>query len=166
MSMPCLLQLCPLSPSLEARLQILFEVCPFHAHRGPDGWLAQHGRDVVAIATGGHIGASDALIGSLPRLGIIAINGVGHDKVNLELAHGLGLSGKRYDETDRSRGAGDRSRQRNRASSSLTCHANRHSVAVIRFPQAGKGSHTGWRWFTFGWGSNDTRRKNAVKRGN
>jgi lactate dehydrogenase-like 2-hydroxyacid dehydrogenase len=91
MSKPVLLQLCPFSPSLEAALAELFEVCRFFALDDADGWLSAHGGAVRAIATGGHIGAANALIERLPALGIIAINGVGFDKVDLDLARQRGI---------------------------------------------------------------------------
>jgi lactate dehydrogenase-like 2-hydroxyacid dehydrogenase len=91
MSKPVLLQLCPFSPALEAALTELFEVCRLFSLGDADGWLEAHGGDVRAIATGGHIGASNALVERLPALGIIAINGVGFDKVDLDLARSRGI---------------------------------------------------------------------------
>lgn len=91
MTKPGLIQLCPLSPLLEVGLHDAFDVCALYAEADPDGWLALHGADVVAIATGGHIGAPNALIDKLPHLGIIAINGVGYDKVDLVLARQRGV---------------------------------------------------------------------------
>jgi lactate dehydrogenase-like 2-hydroxyacid dehydrogenase len=41
--------------------------------------------------TGGHIGISNDLMSRLPRLDIVAINGVGYDKVDLDYARGRGI---------------------------------------------------------------------------
>ena len=43
-----------------------------------------------AVVTGGHIGCSNELMAALPQLGIIAINGVGVDKVDLAQARTFG----------------------------------------------------------------------------
>lgn len=91
MTKPSLLQLCPLSPALEADLAASFDVCPLFARDDAEAWLAAHGGDVRAIATGGHIGAPSELIAQLPQLGIISINGVGFDKVDLDLARARGI---------------------------------------------------------------------------
>jgi lactate dehydrogenase-like 2-hydroxyacid dehydrogenase len=91
MDQPVLLQLCPFSSSLETDLAASFEVCRFFELDEPDAWLSSHGPAVVAIATGGHIGAPNALIDRLPALGIIAVNGVGVDKVDLDLARQRGI---------------------------------------------------------------------------
>ena len=44
-----------------------------------------------AVVTGGHIGCPNELMAALPALGIIAINGVGVDKVDLSLARARGV---------------------------------------------------------------------------
>jgi lactate dehydrogenase-like 2-hydroxyacid dehydrogenase len=46
---------------------------------------------VEAVITGGHLGCSNALIDALPALGIVAINGVGVDKVDLVHARDRGV---------------------------------------------------------------------------
>jgi lactate dehydrogenase-like 2-hydroxyacid dehydrogenase len=46
---------------------------------------------IRAVATGGGTGLSNEWIGKLPRLGVIAINGVGTDKVDLEFARCRGI---------------------------------------------------------------------------
>ncbi|HUO21744.1 MAG TPA: 2-hydroxyacid dehydrogenase [Caulobacteraceae bacterium] len=91
MTKPVLLQLCPFSPALEQELNQTFEVCRLFELTDSDGWLKDHGATVQAIATGGHIGAPNALIERLPGLGIVAINGVGFDKVDLDLARSRGI---------------------------------------------------------------------------
>lgn len=87
------LQLCPFSPSLEAGLAERFDVVRwFDLDDGARAaWLAERASEVRAVATGGHLGCGNELIALLPRLGIIAINGVGFDKVDLEFARAHGV---------------------------------------------------------------------------
>lgn len=88
------LQLCPLSEYLEAQL----------AERGPvvrwfeldeaaqRAWLATQADSVNVVVTGGHLGCTNDLIDALPSLGLIAINGVGFDKVDVPYARGRGVA--------------------------------------------------------------------------
>jgi lactate dehydrogenase-like 2-hydroxyacid dehydrogenase len=87
------LQLCPFSSYLEAGLAARFEVIRWYTlnESQREGWLQQHAATVRAVITGGHIGCSTALMQALPALGIIAINGVGVDKVDLEYAARRGV---------------------------------------------------------------------------
>jgi lactate dehydrogenase-like 2-hydroxyacid dehydrogenase len=93
MTKPSLLQLCPFSPVLEEQLRETFDVCRLFelGDADADAWLNAHGAAVRAIATGGHLGAPAALVERLPALGIIAINGVGFDKVDLDVARRRGI---------------------------------------------------------------------------
>lgn len=83
---PRLLQMFPLSTQLEAGLAAHFEVHRLFADPDADAWIDAHGGEVVAVATGGHIGISTPLMERLPALGIVAVNGVGVDKIDLEVA--------------------------------------------------------------------------------
>ncbi len=91
--MPAALQLCPLSPFLEQGLRDRFEVIRWFEldDAARDAVLAAGAEEIVAVVTGGHIGCPDPLMQALPSLGVIAINGVGYDKVDLELARRRGL---------------------------------------------------------------------------
>ena len=91
MSRPVLLQLCPLSGELEARISELFAVHRYFALGAPDTWLAEHASAVIAVATGGNVGISNALLQQLPNLRVVAINGVGFDKVDLTEARRRGV---------------------------------------------------------------------------
>ena len=80
------LQLCPLLPTLEAALAERFQV-----HRWfdtADAGLSRNslGGRIRAVVTGGHIGLPTDLAAMLPALEIVAINGVGFDKVDLSEA--------------------------------------------------------------------------------
>ena len=82
------LQLCPFSPRLEAGLQERYEVIRWFelSEAEQSTWLAARAPAVQAVVTGGHVGCSNALLVALPSLGIIAIHGVGVDKVDLPFA--------------------------------------------------------------------------------
>jgi lactate dehydrogenase-like 2-hydroxyacid dehydrogenase len=82
------LQLCPFSPYLETGLAQRFDVVRWFAldATAQSAWLQQRAESVRAVVTGGHIGCSNALLEALPALGIIAINGVGIDKVDQSVA--------------------------------------------------------------------------------
>ena len=54
-------------------------------------WLDRNAERVAAVVTNGHIGCPGSLIGALPNLAIIAIHGVGFDKVDLAAARSSGV---------------------------------------------------------------------------
>ena len=87
------LQLCPFSPALEAALRERFRVVRWFEldEAAQHAWLAGNAASVRAVVTGGHIGCPSALMLALPSLGIVAINGVGFDKVDLALARSRGV---------------------------------------------------------------------------
>ncbi|HTV77337.1 MAG TPA: 2-hydroxyacid dehydrogenase [Steroidobacteraceae bacterium] len=85
---PTVLQLCPFSAYLESGLNSRFSVVRWFEMAPPaqTAWLAGHAGEVRGVATGGHVGCSNELMRALPELALIAINGVGVDKVDLQLA--------------------------------------------------------------------------------
>lgn len=83
MSVPVLLR-CPLMPEIQARLEADYQVHPVFDMADPG--LDAIAADIRAVVTGGHLGAPADVIGRLPNLEMIAINGVGFDKVDLDLA--------------------------------------------------------------------------------
>lgn len=89
---PGLLQLCPLPPSLEAALQARFTVTRWSEVPDADSWLAARAGEIQAIATSGHAGVPTPLLSGLPALEIIAIHGVGYDRIDLELARSRGVA--------------------------------------------------------------------------
>ena len=87
--MPTVLQLASLRPEIQAELDARYTV--HTASKLPEGWLDAHGGEIDGIVTGGHNGLSTALLTGLPNLKIVAINGVGYDKVDLDAAKGRGV---------------------------------------------------------------------------
>ena len=87
------LQLCPFSAYLEAALDARFEVIRWFRLNDAErsAWLQERAATVRAVVTGGHVGCSNELMSALPALGVIAINGVGVDKVDLPLARSRGV---------------------------------------------------------------------------
>ena len=87
------LQLCPFSAYLEAGLAARFDVVRWFEldDAAKAAWLGAHAPAVRAVVTGGHVGCSNTLMSALPALGLIAINGVGVDKVDLALARSRGV---------------------------------------------------------------------------
>lgn len=89
MTRPIILQLSPMSADLETALEARGE----RVRVDPDaGWLAANADDVRIIVTGGQTGAPRDLIEALPNLGLIAINGVGYDKVDIVHAGARGVT--------------------------------------------------------------------------
>ncbi len=87
--MPTLLLLAALRPEIQAELDARYTV---HHHAAlPEGWLDQHAAEIDAVVTGGHNGIPSALLTGLPNLKLVAINGVGYDKVDLEAARSRGV---------------------------------------------------------------------------
>jgi lactate dehydrogenase-like 2-hydroxyacid dehydrogenase len=87
------LQLCPFSAYLEATLAQRFQVIRWFELSDAERtrWLDEHASSVRAVITGGHVGCSNELMAALPALAIIAINGVGVDKVDLPFARNRGV---------------------------------------------------------------------------
>jgi lactate dehydrogenase-like 2-hydroxyacid dehydrogenase len=87
------IQLCPISDYLETCLAARFEVIRWFDLSEAErvAFLAERAAAVRAVITGGHVGCSNELLKVLPSLGIVAINGVGTDKVDLEFARTRGV---------------------------------------------------------------------------
>jgi lactate dehydrogenase-like 2-hydroxyacid dehydrogenase len=90
---PVILQLCRFSDYLEEGLRARFEVLRWFEFdaEAQRAWLADHAARVRGVATGGHVGCPSELMQALPQLQVIAINGVGVDKVDLALAARRGV---------------------------------------------------------------------------
>ncbi|MDS7595699.1 2-hydroxyacid dehydrogenase [Agrobacterium tumefaciens] len=86
-----ILQLCPLIPALEQELAERFTVHRYFEAADKAAFLAEKGSSVRGIVTGGHIGLPADIGAGLPNLEIVAINGVGFDKVDLAEAKKRGF---------------------------------------------------------------------------
>jgi lactate dehydrogenase-like 2-hydroxyacid dehydrogenase len=86
-----ILQYSPFAPFMENGLRDRFQVHRWFEVQNRDEWLKEHGPAVRGIVTGGNLGVPNPMIERLPALGIIAISGVGFDKVDLELAKRRGI---------------------------------------------------------------------------
>ncbi|WP_321927479.1 2-hydroxyacid dehydrogenase [Paraburkholderia guartelaensis] len=93
MNKPLALQLCPFSDFLENELSNRFEIVHWFSlsPAQQQAWLSERAQSVRAVVTGGHIGFTNELMDQLPSLGVIAINGVGFDKVDLPHARERGV---------------------------------------------------------------------------
>jgi hydroxypyruvate reductase len=89
--MPTLLQISAIHPQAQARLDASYTVIRAELHAVDDAWLADNAAKVDGVVTGGHLGVPPALMTALPKLKVIGINGVGYDKVDLELARCRGI---------------------------------------------------------------------------
>lgn len=86
-----LLQMYPLTPHMEAELQKRFRVHRWYEISDKQAFLEAESPAIKAIVTGGHIGVPHDLAAALPALEIVAINGVGFDKVDLAQARERGF---------------------------------------------------------------------------
>lgn len=89
---PDVLQLKPLSQQLEAGLDQAYAVHRPYRAADPDDLVAQVGSRVRAVVTGGDLGVPEALWNRLPALEIVAVHGVGLDRVDLDLAAARGVA--------------------------------------------------------------------------
>ena len=83
---PHVLLIEPMLPEVEAQLDAAYCVHRLFAAHDRAALIAAIGSSVRAVVTGGGHGASNDLVDALPRLEIIAINGIGTDAVDLERA--------------------------------------------------------------------------------
>lgn len=91
---PTAVQLCRFSDYLEDALKERLTLFPWFEENDESraAFLDGAGKDCRLVVTGGHIGCPNDLIGSLPALELIAINGVGFDKVDVPLASARGVT--------------------------------------------------------------------------
>ena len=89
--MTTILQLCPIYPAAQARLDAGYDVIAATLEVIDAAWLAEHAATIEGVVTGGHLGVPAALMTALPQLKVIGINGVGYDKVDLDLARSRGV---------------------------------------------------------------------------
>jgi hydroxypyruvate reductase len=88
---PEILLLAPMMQPSMIALEREFVVHRFWQAPDPDLLLAAAGSNIRALATNGALGAKTSLIAALPKLEIIASNGVGVDAIDLSLAKNRGI---------------------------------------------------------------------------
>lgn len=89
---PNILQLNPiLVPAINEKLNQLYTVHRLFEQQDKDAYIAQNGSLIRGVITGGHTGISNELIGALPALQVVAVNGVGTDAVDLQFARSRNL---------------------------------------------------------------------------
>ena len=86
--MPTVLQIAALRPDAQASLDDAYTVHRMIGHGAPP---PSDPAAIDAVVTGGHNGIPSDLLAGLPNLKIVAINGVGYDKVDLEAAKRRGI---------------------------------------------------------------------------
>ncbi|MEM7695948.1 MAG: 2-hydroxyacid dehydrogenase [Pseudomonadota bacterium] len=91
MAKPTVLQIGPYPEWDQGPLDAAFAVKRLFEADDRDGFIAEHGPAVRAIATRGELGANAAIIAACPNLEIISVYGVGTDAVDLEAAKGRGI---------------------------------------------------------------------------
>ncbi|PVM89979.1 dihydrofolate reductase [Caulobacter radicis] len=89
---PDVLQLKALSPQLEAGLEAAYTVHRPYRAADPDALIGEVAGKVRAVVTGGDLGVPAELWDRLPALEIVAVHGVGLDKVDLDLAAARGIT--------------------------------------------------------------------------
>ncbi|CAH2603558.1 2-ketogluconate reductase [Rhodovastum atsumiense] len=88
---PDLLLIEPMMASIEARLDEAFQVHRLYQAQDKAGFVAAIAPVIRAVVTGGGSGISRETVDLLPQLGIIAINGIGTDAVDLDHARSRGI---------------------------------------------------------------------------
>ncbi|NUB28743.1 2-hydroxyacid dehydrogenase [Azospirillum brasilense] len=81
----------PMMPDIETALDAGYTVHRLAGAPDRDRLVAEVGPRVRAVVTGGGTGVSNAIMDACPSLGIVAINGVGTDAVDLKHAAGRGV---------------------------------------------------------------------------
>ncbi|PWC76309.1 2-hydroxyacid dehydrogenase [Azospirillum sp. TSH64] len=81
----------PMMPAIEQALDAAYTVHRLSAAPDRDRLIAEVAGRVRAVVTGGGTGVKNAVVDALPHLGIVAINGVGTDAVDLEHCRGRGV---------------------------------------------------------------------------
>jgi len=89
---PEILQLSPiLIPDINARLNERYTVRPYFQQADKAAYLREHGANIRGVVTGGHTGITREVMEQLPKVEIIAVNGVGTDAIDLAYARDRGI---------------------------------------------------------------------------
>jgi lactate dehydrogenase-like 2-hydroxyacid dehydrogenase len=88
------LQMCPFSADLEFALARRFEMARWFEldAAAKQQLLDSSAADIRAVVTSGSVGCPVELMHTLPALGVIVVNGVGLDKVDLDVARQRGIA--------------------------------------------------------------------------
>jgi lactate dehydrogenase-like 2-hydroxyacid dehydrogenase len=90
---PEILQLSPiLIAEVRDELEALYTVRRYYEQEDKPAYLREHGANIQGVVTGGHTGITGAVLAQLPRVRIIAVNGVGTDAVDLAQARDRGIA--------------------------------------------------------------------------
>lgn len=84
---PDVLQLSPiLIPQIRQQLEELFTVHHYYKQADKAAFLREVGGQIRGVITGGHTGITQAVMAQLPKLEVVAVNGVGTDAVDMAYA--------------------------------------------------------------------------------
>jgi lactate dehydrogenase-like 2-hydroxyacid dehydrogenase len=86
-----ILQISSFPPFMVKELHEQYHVHRWYEIENRDAWLLEHAHAIRGIVTGGNVGVANSLLEELPSLGIVAISGVGFDKVDLPFAKSRGI---------------------------------------------------------------------------
>ena len=81
----------PMMPGIEAALDADYTVHRLSSAPDRERFLAEVGPRIRAVVTGGGTGVSNAVMDACPNLGVVTINGVGTDAVDLKHAQAKGV---------------------------------------------------------------------------
>ena len=89
---PTVLVLSPVMPSIATVLEERYDCVPWpHDAGAQEALIGERGDAIQAVVTSGHTGISTALARRLPRMKLVAINGVGYDQVDTDAMLSLGI---------------------------------------------------------------------------
>ncbi|RPE66563.1 lactate dehydrogenase-like 2-hydroxyacid dehydrogenase [Pacificibacter maritimus] len=91
MTKPIILQMGAYPEWDEIPLNAQYDVRRYFDAADKDAFLAEHGKDIRAIATRGELGATRAHIEACPNLELISVYGVGYDAVDLQACRDHGI---------------------------------------------------------------------------
>ena len=91
MSKPIILQVGPYPDWDQEPLDTAFDMKRLFEAEDADNFLAEHGPNVVGIATRGELGASAEMLAACPKCEIVSVYGVGFDAVNIDVCKERGI---------------------------------------------------------------------------
>ena len=89
--MPDLLQICPMTGEMQARLEAVFDISDARGINDLEGWLDTEGGRFTHVLTDGHYGVKAPVMDRLPNLSMISCYGVGYDNIDAAAAHQRGV---------------------------------------------------------------------------